>query len=65
MAVSRDTEKGTWTSQIWVEDWQGKKNIRKSVGLRAKKSLGMEAQYAVSIKNGYEHEAGRFCRGIF
>jgi len=25
MAVSKDTEKGTWTSQIWVEDWQGKK----------------------------------------
>ena len=27
MAVSKDTEKGTWTSQIWVEDWQGKKNL--------------------------------------
>ena len=29
MAVSKDTEKGTWTSQIWVEDWQGKKKHKK------------------------------------
>ena len=39
MAVSKDTEKGTGTSQIWVEDWQGKKSIKRSVGLRVKKKL--------------------------
>ncbi len=29
MAVSKDSEKGTWTSQIWIEDWQGKKKHKK------------------------------------
>lgn len=37
MAVSRDTEKGTWTSQIWVEDWQGKKKHKKKRGFASKK----------------------------
>ena len=36
-AVSRDTEKGTWTSQIWVEDWQGKKKHKKKRGFASKK----------------------------
>ena len=40
MAVSKDTEKGTWTSQIWVEDWQGKKIfIRTSNSLLAERPL--------------------------
>ena len=37
MAVSKDTEKGTWTYQIWVEDWQGKKKHKKKGDLRVKK----------------------------
>ena len=37
MAVSKDTEKGTWTSQIWVEDWQGKKKHKKKRGFASKK----------------------------
>ena len=32
MAVSKDIEKGTWTSQVWVEDWQGKKKHKKKRG---------------------------------
>lgn len=37
MAVSKDSEKGTWTSQIWVEDWQGKKKHKKKRGFATKK----------------------------
>lgn len=37
MAVSKDIEKGTWTSQIWVEDWQGKKKHKKKRGFASKK----------------------------
>ncbi len=37
MAVSKDTEKGTGTSQIWVEDWQGKKKHKKKRGFASKK----------------------------
>lgn len=37
MAVSKDVEKGTWTSQIWVEDWQGKKKHKKKRGFASKK----------------------------
>ncbi len=37
MAVSKDTEKGTWTSQIWVEDWQGNKKHKKKRGFVGKK----------------------------
>ncbi len=37
MTVSKDTEKGTWTSQIWLEDWQGKKKHKKKRGFASKK----------------------------
>lgn len=37
MAVSKDSEKGTWTSQIWVEDWQGNKKHKKKRGFATKK----------------------------
>ena len=37
IAVSKDTEKGTWTSQIWVEDWQDKKKHKKRRGFASKK----------------------------
>ena len=37
MAVSKDIEKGIWTSQVWVEDWQGKKKHKKKRGFATKK----------------------------
>ena len=37
MAVSKDIEKGTWTSQVWVEDWKGKKKHKKKRGFATKK----------------------------
>ncbi|MCX4299911.1 MAG: hypothetical protein OSJ73_23340 [Lachnospiraceae bacterium] len=50
MAVSKDTEKGTWTSQIWGEDFQGKKSLKKVWVCEYKGSLGMGVKYTVSIK---------------
>nr|WP_303353409.1 Arm DNA-binding domain-containing protein [Bacteroides intestinalis] len=42
MAVSKDTEKGTWTSQIWVEDFQGKKSLKKHGFASKKEALEWE-----------------------
>ena len=37
MTVSKDTEKGTWTSKIQVKEWQGKKKHKKKRGFASKK----------------------------
>ena len=37
MAVSKDTEKGTWTSQYGWKTGRVRKSIKRSVGLRVKK----------------------------
>ena len=37
MSVLKDPERGTWTSQIWVEDWQGKRKHKKKRGFATKK----------------------------
>lgn len=39
MAVSKDIEKGTWTSQVWVEDWQGKKSTKRKEDLQRRRKL--------------------------
>ena len=46
MAVSKDIEKGTWTSQVWVEDWQGKKKHKKRI-CNEEGSSGMGALHTV------------------
>ena len=57
MAVSKDTEKGTWTSQIWVEDWQGKKKHKKKRGFASKKeALEWERNAPVSYTHLRAHE---------
>lgn len=37
MAVSKDAATGKWLSQIWIEDWTGKKVHRKKRGFETKK----------------------------
>ena len=51
MAVSKDIEKGTWTSQVWVEDWQGKKKHKKKWGFERWKGSGVE--YKENIHKGW------------
>lgn len=48
MAVSKDSEKGTWTSQIWVEDWQGKKKHKKKRGFATKKEA-LEWEHSMQL----------------
>ncbi len=48
MAVSKDIEKGTWTSQVWVEDWQGKKKHKKKRGFATKKEA-LEWEHSILL----------------
>lgn len=48
MAVSKDSEKGTWTSQIWIEDWQGKKKHKKKRGFATKKEA-LEWEHSMQL----------------
>lgn len=48
MAVSKDIEKVTWTSQVWVEDWQGKKKHKKKRGFATKKEA-LEWEHSILL----------------
>ena len=39
MSVLKDSEKSTWTLQIWVEDWQGNRKHKKKRGFATKKEV--------------------------
>ena len=52
MAVSKEADKGTWTSQIWVVDWQGKKKHKKKRGFATKKeALEWERSILLTTKS--------------
>ena len=66
MAVSRDTEKGTWTSQIWVEDWQGKKRHKKKRGFASKKeALEWERNTLLATKTDMNMKLADFVEVYF
>lgn len=53
MAVSKDTEKGTWISQIWVEDWQGKKKrgfVSKKEALEWERNMLLASKTDMNMK---------------
>ena len=66
MAVSKDTEKGTWTSQIWVEDWQGKKKHKKKRGFVGKKeALEWERNMLLASKTDMNMKLADFVEVYF
>ena len=65
MAVSKEADKGTWTSQIWVVDWQGKKKHKKKRGFATKKeALEWERSILLTTKSDMSMKLADFV-GIY
>ena len=65
MAVSKDTEKGTWTSQIWVEDFQGKKSLKKHGFASKKEALEWERNMLLASKTDMNMKLADFLEVYF